>query len=102
LSASIKDLIVNTDSGEIMYIVIKTSFDDGEHLIPVPLALFSLDSNNEAFVLKSDAAMLQNAPSFQESQFPDMTLSDWTSQFDTFWQNNGTGSGVQATATATP
>jgi sporulation protein YlmC with PRC-barrel domain len=102
LNASITDLIVNTDSGEIIYIVIKTNFNDGEHLIPVPLALFSLDSNNEAFVLKSDAAMLQNAPSFQENQFPDMTLSGWTSEFNTFWQNNGNGTGLQATATATP
>ena len=29
VSATINDLIVNTNSGEIMYIVIKTSFDDG-------------------------------------------------------------------------
>jgi hypothetical protein len=106
LSATIDDMIVDTASGDILYIVVKTNFSDGEHLIPVPLGLFKLDSDNAAFVLNIDAATLQNAPSFQKDQFPDMTTSGWNSEFDSFWQNNGTGSGagtgLQATATATP
>ena len=100
VSATINDLIVNTDSGEIMYIVIKTSFEDGEHIIPVPLSLLKLDSDNEAFILNVDATMLQNAPSFQSDQFPDMATPGWNSEFDSFWQSNGsggTGTGVQAT-----
>lgn len=102
VSATINDLIVNTASGDIMYIVIKTSFDDGEHIIPVPLSLFKLDSENEAFVLNVDATMLQNAPFFKSDQFPDMTIPGWNSEFDSFWQNNGsggTGTGSQATPT---
>ena len=112
LSATINDMIVNTDVGEIMYMIIKTSFDDGEHLIPVPLSLFKLDSDNESFVLNVDPTMLQNAPFFQKDQFPDLTIPGWNSEFDSFWQNNGaggssgtrtgTGSGSGAQATATP
>jgi hypothetical protein len=53
-----------------------------------------------------NANALQNAPAFQEDQFPDASSSDWDSEFSTFWQNNGgasTGTGVTAsTATPTP
>lgn len=95
----IDDLIVNTDSGDIIYIVVKTNFDDGEHLIPVPLSLLQWDATNQAFVLNVEAAMLQNALSLKNNEFPDMTMSDWNSEFDSFWQNNGTGTGSQATPT---
>jgi hypothetical protein len=101
VSATIDDMIVNTDLGEIMYIVIKTSFDDGVHLIPVPLRLLKFDSENQAFGLDIDAAMLQNAPFFQSDQFPDMTTPGWNSEFDSFWQNNGSG-GTGSQATPTP
>jgi len=84
-----------------MYVVIKTSFDDGEHIIPVPLSLLKLDSENEAFILNVDATMLQNAPFFQSDQFPDMTMPGWNSEFDSFWQNNGSG-GTGSQATPTP
>ena len=104
LSASIDDLIVNTDSGDIMYIVVKTNFDDGEHLIPVPLRPLQWDAENKAFILNIEAAMLQNAPFFQKDQFPDLTMAGWNSEFDSFWQNNGSGgsSGTGTQATATP
>jgi sporulation protein YlmC with PRC-barrel domain len=101
LSATIDDMIVNTDLGELMYIVIKTSFDDGVHLIPVPLSLLKFDSENQAFGLDIDVAMLQNAPFFQNDQFPDMTTPGWNSEFDSFWQNNGSG-GTGSQATPTP
>jgi sporulation protein YlmC with PRC-barrel domain len=104
VSATINDLIVNTDAGDIMYIVIKESFDDGVHIIPVPLSLFKLDSENEAFVLNVDVTMLQNAPFFpSDDQFPDMTMPGWNSEFDSFWQNNGLGgTGIGSQATPTP
>jgi sporulation protein YlmC with PRC-barrel domain len=104
LSASIDDLIVNTDSGDIMYIVVKTNFDDGEHLIPVPLRALQWDAENKTFILNLEAAILQNAPFFQKDQFPDLTMPGWNSEFDSFWQNNGAGgsSGTSAQATATP
>ncbi len=101
VSATIDDMIVNADLGEIMYLVIKTSFEDGVHLSPVPLRLLKFDSENQAFVLDVDAAMLQNAPFFQSDQFPDMTTPGWNSEFDSFWQTNDSG-GTGSQATATP
>jgi len=108
LSATIDDIIVDTTSGDIMFIVVNTTFDDGEHLIPVPLSMFQTDGSTQGLMLNADATMLQNAPFFQNGEFPDTTLSGWSSEFDSFWQNNGaTGSGSGsgsggASATATP
>jgi sporulation protein YlmC with PRC-barrel domain len=102
-TGTIEDMIIDTDTGNIMYIVIMAAFADGERWIPVPLNLFQWNGAAGAFTLNVDATALQNAPSFADDQFPDTTTSGWNSEFDTFWQNNGgmgTGStGTQATAT---
>ena len=73
-----------------MYIVLNTN-SGNDQLIPVPLSIFGWDSNTQAFALNADATMLQNAPTFPSDQFPDTTVSGWNSQFDAFWQNNGSG-----------
>jgi sporulation protein YlmC with PRC-barrel domain len=96
LSATINDLIVDTDMGDIQYIVLSTHIDNAERWIPVPLALFQWDPANGSFILNANTTMLQNAPFFENGQFPDITAEGWNSEFDTFWQNNG------AEATSTP
>jgi hypothetical protein len=92
---------VNTESGDILYIVVNAMFTDGEHLVPVPLSMFQWDGAMQAFVLNVDTAMLQSAPSFTNGQIPDTTMSGWDSQFQSFWQGNGAGTGG-ANPTATP
>jgi hypothetical protein len=73
---------------------------DGEHLIPVPLRLLKLDIENEVFLLDIDPVMLENAPSFKENEFPDLTTPGWNGELDSFWQINALGvSGDEATAT---
>lgn len=104
MTGAIEDMIIDTTTGDIMYIVLNTN-SGNDQLIPVPLSMFGRDSNTQGFVLNADATMLQSAPTFPSDQFPDTTVSDWNSQFDSFWQNNssgGSGTSTQATATATP
>jgi sporulation protein YlmC with PRC-barrel domain len=102
-TGTIEDMIIDTDNGDILYIVIMASFADGERWIPIPLNLFQWNGAAGAFTLNVDATALQNAPSFQDDQFPDTSTAGWNSEFDTFWQNNGGvgagGTGTQATAT---
>jgi hypothetical protein len=99
-------MIIDTDAGNILYIVLNAAFTDAERWIPVPPGMFQWDA--QGFALSGDATMLQGAPFFEDGQFPDTTTPDWNSEFDTFWQNSeaggtGTGSGSSgATATATP
>ena len=103
--ATIEDILLDTDTGNILYVVLNTN-SGTDQLIPVPLSTFQWDGSAQGFALNADAAMLQNAPSFGTDQFPDTTTSGWNSEFDSFWQNNGsgtgTGSGSGAQATATP
>ncbi len=107
MAATIEDMIIATDTGAIQYIVLNTNAGT-QQLIPVPLSIFQWDNTAQAFALNIDSTMLQSAPTLENGQIPDTTTSGWNSQFDTFWQNNGTGgSGTglgngQATATATP
>lgn len=106
-SGTIEDMITDTTTGDVLYIVITAMFDEGERWIPVPLNLFQWNGAEGAFTLNADATTVQNAPSFQDGQFPDTTTSGWNSEFDTFWQNNGgtgagAGMGTDTQATPTP
>lgn len=103
MTATVEDLIVDTTVGNILYLVVNTSLDAGEERwIPVPLGMFQWDGMG-GFILNADGTMLQNAPFFQDGQFPDTTMPDWNSEFDSFWQNNGAGTGSgTGEATATP
>jgi sporulation protein YlmC with PRC-barrel domain len=99
--ATIEDMILDTATGDILYVVLNTN-SGTDQLIPVPLSMFQWDGNAQGFGLNADATMLQNAPSFATDQFPDTTTSGWNSEFDSFWQNNssgGTSTGSQATPT---
>lgn len=108
MTATLEDMIVDTDSGDILYIVLNAAFTDAERWIPVPLGMFQWDAGMQGLVFPGDPTMLQGAPFFEDGQFPDTTAPDWNSEFDTFWQSNGTGgSGTGsdaggATATPTP
>jgi sporulation protein YlmC with PRC-barrel domain len=82
---AIDDVIVDIDTGEILYIVINSIFEDGERLIPVPLSQFDWDANNGAFVLDVDSTLLQDAPFFADGQYPDMTVEGWDSDYSVYW-----------------
>ena len=84
----IDDAIVDIDTGDIQYVIVDTTFDDGEHWIPVPLNMFQWDATNQKFILDTDATVLQDAPFFQDGQYPDMTVQGWDDEFSTYWDNN--------------
>jgi sporulation protein YlmC with PRC-barrel domain len=105
--ATIEDMIIATDTGDIQYIILNTNAGT-QQLIPVPLSVFQWDNTAQGFALNVDSTMLQNAPTLENGQIPDTTTSGWNSQFDTFWQNNGAGGSGTGTgsgnglATVTP
>jgi hypothetical protein len=102
MEATIDDLIVDTKTSNILYLVLNTKIDDNERLIPIPLSLLQWDSNAEAFVVNANPAMLRDAPSFEEDQYPDTAVAGWDSEILTFWQKNGsvgTSTGSQPTPT---
>jgi len=106
MQATVSDLIVDPATGEIQYLVISGSFTEGERWIPVPIGFLRWDATTESFVVNISGNALQNAPSFQEDQFPDTSTSGWDTDFNDFWQNQGIGDsagvGTVTAATATP
>ena len=87
-SGTIEDMIVDTETGDILYILVNTTLDDGERWIPVPLSFFQWDADNATALLNVNPATLRDAPFFLDGEFPDTTVDGWDSEWDTFWQNN--------------
>jgi len=108
--ATIDDLIIDTSTGDIQYIVLDTMIDSSETWIPVPFSLLQWDATHQGFVVNVNPAALGDAPSFGSGQYPDTSTSGWDSDISPFWQSNGTGQGSdggsgtnsQAIATPTP
>jgi sporulation protein YlmC with PRC-barrel domain len=100
-AATIEDIIVDPDAGDILFLVLSTLFDDGERWIPIPLSTLRWDMTNETFLFIPNINALQNAPFFLPDEFPDTSAEDWDAEFNDYWQNNG-GSGTGANPTATP
>jgi len=87
-SGTIEDMIVDTQTGDILYILVNTTLDDGERWIPVPLSFFQWDAGTATALLNVNPANLRDAPFFVDGEFPDTTVDGWDSEWDAFWQNN--------------
>lgn len=84
--ATVEDVIVDIDSGEIRFFVINVSFADGDRWIPVPLNHFQWDAANGSYILDVDQATLDGAPFFVDGQYPDTTVDGWDTEFFNYWQ----------------
>lgn len=85
-NGTIDDVIVDIDTGDLLYIVVDAAFDEGERWIPIPLSFFQWNAENEAFLINANPAMLRDAPFFEDGLYPDTTVDGWNSEFDAFWQ----------------
>lgn len=83
---TIDDVVVEAKSGNLLYVVIHTNLNNSEVCIPVPLKAITLDATSMTLMLNLDAATLQQAPTFVDCQFPDMSTSGWDKDINTFWQ----------------
>jgi len=89
IQGSIDDLIVAIDTGDIQYVVIDVTIDEGQRWIPVPLSFIQRDAASGAFAINANPATFRDAPFFENGQYPDTSMSGWNTEFDTFWQSNG-------------
>jgi sporulation protein YlmC with PRC-barrel domain len=94
IEGTVDDMIVAVDTGEIQYLVVDATLAEGQRWIPVPLSFIQWDAVNGAFLINANPAAFQQAPFFENGQYPDTTTSGWNTEFDTFWQNNGGGAGT--------
>lgn len=76
---SIKDIMLDTSSGEIAYIILSAGgiLGIGEKLLAVPWYALELDMNVGCFRLSIDKESLKEAPGFDKDNWPDMANLSW-------------------------
>jgi hypothetical protein len=87
--ASVSDVILNPDNGELQYVLISVSSIPGlsnSILIPVPLKALSWNAQNNRVEINIQPQALLNAPKFTQGKFPLTTNPNWDAQIKAFWQ----------------
>ncbi len=82
---TVQDVLIDYNTGRILFAVIDPSDMPGSRLIPIPVRAFSWDPTNQRFILVVDAQTLNTAPAFQNSQYPDFTLPAWDNEYRLYW-----------------
>lgn len=85
--AEVQDVVVDSDTGEIQYLVISTNLEElGGNWVLVPPQGFSVNVDEDVLVMNVGQDVLINAPNFAEDEFPDSSVEGWDAEIDTFWQ----------------
>jgi sporulation protein YlmC with PRC-barrel domain len=87
----VEDLLVNLTNGQVHYAIMSFGgfADIGENLYAIPLSALNFNTTDGAIVFDVDEAMLADAPSFDETTWPDMTLPEWDRDIYDYWQTRG-------------
>jgi len=86
---SIEDLMLDTQSGQIRYVVLSSGgfLGMGDRLFAVPWRALRLDTVNKCFVLDVDLERLKAAPGFDKDHWPNMADATWGSSIDTYYES---------------
>ena len=75
----IKELMIDAAAGRVTYAVL--SFGGflglGDKLFAVPWVSLSYDRDRDAFMIKADKELLENAPGFDKDKWPNMSDATW-------------------------
>lgn len=84
----IKEIMLDMASGEVCYAVL--SFGGflglGEKLFAVPWDALKLDTVNKRFILNIEKARLENAPGFDQDDWPDMADQSWRDEIKAYYE----------------
>ncbi|MDX1613566.1 MAG: PRC-barrel domain-containing protein [Candidatus Promineifilaceae bacterium] len=76
---TIEEIMLDVENGRISYAVL--SFGGllglGDKLFAIPWSALRLDTNEKVFYLDVPKNVLENAPGFDEDDWPDFASSDW-------------------------
>lgn len=82
---TLDNVIVDTSTGQVRFVVLNSFVADQERLIAVPLNQFRWDAERNVFVYTGDPAMLQDAPFF-ENGYTGAFEEGWETEYNNFWQ----------------
>jgi len=83
----VKDLMIDTASGEVQYAVLSFGgwLGMGEKLFAVPWKAFRVDTANQCLVLDVPKERLKNAPGFDKDHWPDFADNTITTQISNYY-----------------
>lgn len=83
----IKDLMLDSQRGEIAYAVISFGgvMGVGEKYHAVPWTALSPGENGRFYVLRADKETIANAPGFDKGKWPDIGDPKWNAEIDNYW-----------------
>ena len=75
----VDDLVVDVATGRLGYVVVSIGgfLGIGDKLFAVPWELFTVRVEDHQFLLDIEKQMLQDAPAFERSKWPDMSDGAW-------------------------
>ncbi|QIV96323.1 PRC-barrel domain protein [Allofrancisella inopinata] len=76
----VKEIMLNTETGEVAYIVVSFGgfLGIGDKLFAIPLTAFEIDTANKQFKLDKSKEDLEKAPGFDKNNWPKADSSYWT------------------------
>ena len=84
---SIKDLMLNIESGKICYAVLSFGgfLSLGEKLFAVPWGALTVDTENKRLIMDADEERLKNAPGFDADNWPNMADATWEKSVHSYY-----------------
>lgn len=75
----IKDLMIDTDTGQVAYAVLEFGgfMGVGSKLFAVPLSAMKVDTEQHRFIFDQNKDVLENAPGFDKDHWPDFSDRSW-------------------------
>jgi sporulation protein YlmC with PRC-barrel domain len=88
----VRDVVIGLQSDtDYAIVALEQSLFDltDETLVAIPMTALQLNTEAEAFSFAGDQAILQNAPTFSEEQWENLTDPTWDDEFFEFWEDEG-------------
>ena len=84
---SIKELMLNINSGRVCYAVLSFGgfLSLGEKLFAVPWNALTVDTDNQRFVMDTNEERLKTAPGFDANNWPNMADSTWEKNINAYY-----------------
>ena len=84
---SIKELMMDIDSGKVCYAVLSFGgfLSVGEKLFAVPWSALTVDTENKRLVMDTDEDRLKNAPGFDTNNWPNMADATWEKSVHSYY-----------------
>jgi hypothetical protein len=88
---SIKDIMLDTSSGEIAYVILAAGgiLGIGEKLLAVPWYALEPDRDARCLRLSIDKESLKEAPGFDKDDWPDMSSLSWGRRIHDYFSSAG-------------